>query len=192
MSRIIKLAMLLNEVLNEVGDLKNIEPVPYTDIGNDRYYFKYEGMDVDVMFEYYPLNEVKDTILPNMTSDIFNKARGNKNVLDLDCYNLTFTVNNEDAQATKVPLSVLYTILSTVVKIAKEFVEKEQPFLITIFSASKFGSIATDKQKAMLYKEISKQNLPSDYYLRDIKLDVVGRVFKDYQGFEGLVLFRKN
>jgi hypothetical protein len=190
MSKIIKLSKLLTEILKEAGDLKNIQVIPYNKISDDLYEFSYNGMDVKVEFESHPSDIITDTIIPNVNDEVFQQVIS-KRADNINGYNVSFSVNDTDTQAKKTDIRTLFVILNTVVSIIKEFIREKKPFLLTVFSMSKFGSMSTDKQKSMLYAAISNQHLPSDYYLRDISIDHTSPVLDFFKGFKGLILFLK-
>ena len=190
MSKIIKLSKLLTEILKEAGDLKNIQVIPYNKISDDLYEFSYNGMDVKVEFESHPSDIITDTIRPNVNDEVFQQVIS-KRADNINGYNVSFSVNDTDTQAKKTDIRTLFVILNTVVSIIKEFIREKRPFLLTVFSMSKFGSMSTDKQKSMLYAAISNQHLPSDYYLRDISIDHTSPVLDFFKGFKGLILFLK-
>jgi hypothetical protein len=190
MSKIIKLSKLLTEILKEAGDLKNIQVIPYNKISDDLYEFSYNGMDVKVEFESHPSDIITDTIIPNVNDEVFQQVIS-KRADNINGYNVSFSVNDTDTQAKKTDIRTLFVILNTVVSIIKEFIREKRPFLLTVFSMSKFGSMSTDKQKSMLYAAISNQHLPSDYYLRDISIDHTSPVLDFFKGFKGLILFLK-
>ena len=190
MSKIIKLSKLLTEILKEAGDLKNIQVIPYNKISDDLYEFSYDGMDVKVEFESHPSDIITDTIIPNINDEVFQQVIS-KRADNINGYNVSFSVNDTDTQAKKTDIRTLFVILNTVVSIIKEFIREKRPFLLTVFSMSKFGSMSTDKQKSMLYAAISNQHLPSDYYLRDISIDHTSPVLDFFKGFKGLILFLK-
>lgn len=190
MSGIIKLAILLNEVLNEFGDLKGIEPVKWQRV-SDRYLFQVDNNKVECSFSPWTYQELVDVIIPSVDNEVFQDTVVKKRALLLNSYNLGFTVNGRSDQAKKTDVQTFLVILSTIVKIAKDFIETNNPFILTIFSSSKFGGISNDKQKDLVYTEISRQHLPSNYYLRDIHIKEMLNGNESIKNLKGLVLFKR-
>lgn len=191
MSEIIRLSKLVNEILNEVGDLKGIKPEKWHRI-SDKYIFNVDDNKVLVNFQSWSHNQVIDIIVPSVDDGIFQDTINKKRALLVNSYNLGYSVNGRADQSKITDLKTLYRILSTVVAIVKDFIETDKPFILTIFSASKFGGISNDKQKDLIYAEISKQHLPSNYYLRDIHIK---KMMDDndtlIENFKGLILFKR-
>lgn len=190
MSGIIKLAILLNEILNEFGDLKGIEPVKWQRV-SDRYLFQVDNNKVECSFSPWTYQELVDVIIPSVDNEVFQDTVVKKRALLLNSYNLGFTVNGRSDQAKKTDVQTFLVILSTIVKIAKDFIETNNPFILTIFSSSKFGGISNDKQKDLIYREISRQHLPSNYYLRDIHIKEMLNGNESIKNLKGLVLFKR-
>ena len=190
MSGIIKLAILLNEVLNEFGDLKGIEPVKWQRVSN-RYLFQVDNNKVECSFSPWTSQELVDVIIPSVDDETFQDTVVKKRALLLNSYNLGFTVNGRSDQAKKTDVQTFLVILSTIVKIAKDFIETNNPLILTIFSSSKFGGISNDKQKDLIYREISRQHLPSNYYLRDIHIKEMLNDNELIKNLKGLVLFKR-
>lgn len=190
MSNIIKLSKLLTEILNEFGDLKGIEPVKWQRI-SDRYLFQVDDNKVECSFSPWTYQELIDVIIPSVDNEVFQDTVVKKRGLILNSYNLGFTVNGHTDQAKKTDLQTFFIILSTIVSITKDFIETNNPFILTIISASKFGGISNDKQKDLIYREISRQHLPSNYYLRDIHIKETLNANELVKNLKGLVLFKR-
>lgn len=190
MSNIIKLSKLLTEILNEFGDLKGIEPAEWTRIA-DRYTFQVDNNKVECSFRSWTHEELIDVIIPSVDNEVFQDTVVKKRALLLNSYNLSFTVNDRTDQSKVTDYKTLIRILSTIVSIAKDFIETNNPFILTIFSSSKFGGISNDKQKDLVYREISKQHLPSNYYLRDIHIKEMLNGNESIKNLKGLVLFKR-
>ena len=190
MSGIIKLSKLLTEILNEFGDLKGIEPVKWQRV-SDRYLFQVDNNKVECSFSPWTYQELVDVIIPSVDNEVFQDTVVKKRALLLNSYNLGFTVNGRSDQAKKTDVQTFLVILSTIVEIAKDFIETNNPFILTIFSSSKFGGISNDKQKDLVYTEISRQHLPSNYYLRDIHIKEMLNGNESIKNLKGLVLFKR-
>jgi hypothetical protein len=190
MSDIIQLSKLVNEILSEVGDLKGIQPVKWQRIA-DRYIFKVNENVVEVKFQKWRLREINDIIIPSVENKVFQAIASKHSELLLNSYNLGYRVNGEIGQAIKSNINTLYTILSTIVAISKDFISTNDPFIITIFSSSKFGGLSNDKQKDLIYAEILKQHLPDNYYLRDIHIKEMYDGDLNIENLKGLILFKR-
>ena len=190
MSGIIKLSKLLTEILNEFGDLKGIEPVKWQRV-SDRYLFQVDNNKVECSFSPWTYQELVDVIIPSVDNEVFQDTVVKKRALLLNSYNLGFTVNGRSDQAKKTDVQTFLVILSTIVEIAKDFIETNNPFILTIFSSSKFGGISNDRQKDLIYREISRQHLPSNYYLRDIHIKEMLNGNELIKNLKGLVLFKR-
>lgn len=190
MSDIIKLSKLLTEILNELGDLKNIESVEWERDSNS-YTFQVDNNKVVCEFQPWLYQELIDIIIPSVDNEVFQDTVIKKRALLLNSYNLSFTVDGRTDQAKKTDVQTLFVILSTIVSIAKDFIKTNNPFILTIFSSSKFGGISNDRQKDLIYREISKQHLPSNYYLRDIHIKEMMNDNELIKNLKGLILFKR-
>jgi hypothetical protein len=190
MSEIIKLSKLLTEILNEFGDLKNIKPVEWERNSNS-YTFQVDNNKVECILQPWLYQELIDIIIPSVDNEVFQDTVIKKRALLLNSYNLSFTVDGRTDQARKTDVQTFFVILSTIVSIAKDFIETNNPFILTIFSSSKFGGISNDRQKDLIYREISKQHLPSNYYLRDIHIKEMINGNELIKNLKGLILFKR-
>jgi hypothetical protein len=190
MSNIIKLSKLVNEILTEIGDLKGIQPVKWQRV-SDRYLFQVDNNKVECSFQPWTHQDLIDIIIPSVDNEIFQDTVVKKRALLLNSYNLAFTVNGRSDQANKTDIQTFFVILSTIVSITKDFIETNNPFILTIFSASKFGALSNDKQKDLIYAEILKQHLPANYYLRDIHVKEMYDNGMKIENLKGLILFKR-
>ena len=190
MSDIIKLSKLLTEILNEFGDLKVIKPVKWQRVSN-KYIFEVDNINVVCNFQPWSHQELIDVIIPSVDNEVFQDTVVKKRSLISNSYNLGFTVNGRTDQAKKTDIQTFFIILSTLVSIAKDFIETNNPFILTIISASKFGGISNDRQKDLIYREISRQHLPSNYYLRDIHIKEMLNGNEPVKNLKGLILFKR-
>ena len=190
MSNIIKLSKLLTEILNEFGDLKGIDPVKWQRV-SDRYLFQVDNNKVECMFQPWTHQELIDVIIPSVDNEVFQDTVIKKRSIILNSYNLSYTVNGQTDQAKKTDVHTFLVIISTIVSIVKDFIETNNPFILTIFSASKFGGISNDRQKDLIYREISRQHLPSNYYLRDIHIKEMLNGNEPVKNLKGLILFKR-
>lgn len=150
----IELFELLSEIINEVGDLSNIEPYQFSlkDSGGD---FKTEeGYRVNVSLTKWPSDLYKNFIFPPIV-----EIEG-KNI-----YNIGYSIEGESSQFIKSNYKTLIKILKTVSLIVKHHIERldSQTPIYTLFAEGKRGKGHEDKQKTLIYKEILSNNIPTGY-----------------------------
>jgi hypothetical protein len=117
----IGLIKLLNEVITEVGDLKNIEP--YTDIEyhspRAAYFYTDSGdqvdMEIESGLEWFELN-LGLVEIPKIVQQTYDQTKGNKDIVSVN-----FLVNHDAAQGTKSDLREYYRILKTVLKFTNDY-----------------------------------------------------------------------
>jgi hypothetical protein len=163
-----KLEESINLVMQlEALDFKNIKP--YTKTGDS-----YEtpigkvGLEVSEMDEEDLENLKFPQIVQQSLQFYQNKPGANTTI-----YNVGYDVEGTTTQYAKTSYKELVKILYTVMIAVKEFIEKEKPFAITLFSTPKDEAVvksnplADDPQKMNLYKYIVASNLPSGYTIAD-------------------------
>jgi len=150
----IKVFKLLSEIINEIGDLSNIEPYKYNLKGTGGDFKTEEGYRVNVNISKWPSDFHKNLIFPPIV-----ETEG-KNI-----YNIEYSVEGETSQFTKSNYKILIKILKTVSLIVKHYVEKldSQNPIFTLFATDKKGKGQEDKQKTLIYKEILSKNIPTSY-----------------------------
>lgn len=151
----IKLLTLLNENLLEIGDLKNITPYNINKVREDKYKFEIEEGDiVDVIFTLIPTNVYHLIDTPS----IIDKEKIES------FYNLGYSIKGFSTQAKITDIKELLKIMSTIMSIVKEFIQKHPNSSIMIFEENKKEELGfTSGQKSLLYKSIISQNLLSGY-----------------------------
>lgn len=150
----IELFKLLSEIINEVGDLSNIEPYKFSlkDTGGD---FKTEeGYRVNVNLTKWSSNLHKNLVFPPIV-----EIEG-KNI-----YNIGYSIEGEGSQFIKSNYKTLIKILKTVSLIIEHHVKRldSQNPIFTLFATDKRGKGHEDKQKTLIYKEILSKNIPTGY-----------------------------
>jgi hypothetical protein len=164
----IKLLNLLNEILNEIGDLQNIESYEFDYNPWESSFYTEDGDLVIMRVE----NDTE--ILRNdlEASKIFEKEKN-------EIYNISFEVNGTITQAKKTSLKELIKILKTVSIFAAEEIKridsnlpKDEKPIFVVGAQSKSEIIAmNDPQKFMLYTKIISNLLPSNYRKQDGKFE---------------------
>lgn len=150
----IKLITLLREVVNEVGDLKNITPYDYELTNNGgKFTFVEDGEVLNVEVKIEDITNQKEHF---MIPPVLNPK--NKNL-----YNVSYTVNGNDRQFIKSNPHILIKILKTVTEIIKNIISKYENPIFVILAQNKIEGIKTDLQKFNYYKLILMQNIPTGY-----------------------------
>jgi hypothetical protein len=164
----IKLKILYEQILKEVGDLENIQPYPYS--GNS--FITEQGWKVKVIL----------TLWDEWYLEKFNI---NPNFYPLPIYNVGFTVEGVESQFNKTTLSEYLKILKTIALIVEKFNKKIKPNGLIFFATNKDESkvLITDPQKLKLYKLIVMKQL--------IKTNEYKTVNLEYEGFEGFMIYKK-
>jgi hypothetical protein len=168
---VIKLKILLEQIIKEVGDLDNIPSYKFQKLNPTNYTFSdIDNDDVLVSFNKHDSNEVEQLIGDNSKVD--------RSLI----YNVVYKIKKEESQYKQTGYKELIKIIKTIYEIIKEFINDKQPTGLTFFAANKnsdFILSKTDPQKGMLYKSIllkNIQNFPGWSYL-DSDLD------SDFKGF---------
>jgi hypothetical protein len=141
----LKLKAILNEILNEVGDLNNIPSYSYEEKDKGHYSFMTEEKEeVNVFMEEFPLSfiGINDTDINEFT-------------------NISFTFNDSETQAIKTNYKTLIRTLKTVQDITLKYLNLTKPKYIFISATNKSpesGQIV-DPQKSQLYQSIMLKNI---------------------------------
>lgn len=165
----IKLKLLYEQIIKEVGDLENINPYPYS--GNS--FITEQGWKVDIDFLEYNNKDLEDL---NLNTKFYH----------LPIYNVGFKVEGVESQFSKTTTSEYLKILKTVTLIVNDFIKENNPNGLTFFAANKDESkfLTTDPQKIMLYKLIVMNQLlkNNQYKMVDLKLS---------SNFTGFMIYKK-
>jgi hypothetical protein len=145
----LKLVILLEEIMSEVGDLDKMLSYPVKKINDLQYSFD--------------INEDLSAVVKFSTGDIDqNLLNGLKipgNPSADNTYNVGYIINGTDTQAKKLDYSTLIKVLKTVSEITIQFVKSHKQVEALLFLAmSKTGQPIngsySDPQKHNLYKDI--------------------------------------
>ncbi len=167
----IKLKILLEQVLNEVGDLENIKPYKWDKISKNEYYFLDKDNDeIYVNFNLYDEEDIKFIKLSHHIKDTTK------------IYNVSYSLQGKQSQYKKEDYTSLLKIIKTVFDIVKDFISNEKPSGLTFFAGHKnddFILSKTDPQKGKLYKTILLKNIQKfpGWSFADSNLD------NDFKGF---------
>jgi len=162
----ISLAVLISEIINEVGDLKNIETYPYTiSKVSDEFVGQFSsilpnGNTVEietVLLTLDPASKIDIELPPVFEID-------NPQILG---FSIAYSIEGQDAQYDRTDLKTYVKIMATVVKIVKEIIIKNESTyykpLYIFTSTSKMGAMGTQDTKLKYYQAILNNNLPSGY-----------------------------
>jgi hypothetical protein len=162
----IKLLNLLNEILNEIGDLQNIEPYGFYYEPEESGFYT-DDRDLIVMRVEDDTEILRDEL---EASKIFEK---DKNII----YSLSFNVNGETTQAKKSNLKEFYKIIKAVSIFASKELERinsglsrnEKPILVIGAQSKTIKGLVNDPQKYQFYQNILSKGLPPNYRIQDGK-----------------------
>lgn len=163
----LKITALLNEVINEAGDLKNITPYDFTQESKYNYIFYTDDNEkVNVGFEVMDDYYIKFLTFPPSAQE--DKADG--------VYNIGFDINGNTTQYKKTGISYFYRIMKTVSVIILDFLKQNPNSILTIVGEGKRGEIG-DNQKSRYYLQSTLQNLPPGYRIGNIKYGPVKGIY---------------
>ena len=136
--------------MKEIGEA-NIQPLKWTQVALTRYKFLVDIGDftqtVTVDFDKFREDEIKQFYLPQKYRDLE------------DVYNVGYAVSGTESQFAKSDLKTLLTILSTVVDIVKDFLNKNEVDGLYIRGTAKNIDSKDISQKSNLYKAFIKKQL---------------------------------
>lgn len=158
-SRQFTLSSLIKEIINEVGDLGNIEPYPFSTMSDTYANFKTDDSEkVSVYFE-----DITDIMDKSSIPKVFDP----KNNLIIQ---FVYDVQGSTSQYKKTSFGELIKILKTVLVFFKEkipyiFSKYGKNVIIVISSQSRYSDTfnPNDPQKDALYQEVVIKNLPSGF-----------------------------
>lgn len=169
-----KTFQLYTEIINEVGDMNNIESYPFHKLSNIYYKFDFKDeVEGDITFEKAPSNVFSLVKFPPAAQA--NKASG--------IYMVGYAIENNDAQYEKSTTGILFKCLKTVMEVIEDFIKNNPNSIIVFFENTKQDKIGVG-QKLPLYAKISHSNIPSDYRtgtilsLNNDKGIYIGPIFK--------------
>lgn len=165
----IKLKLIYEQLLKEVGDLENIKSYPYT----SNSFSTDLGLKVNVKFQEYDNRDIEALNL-------------NTKYYQAPIFNVVFDVEGDESQFTKTTLNEYLKIIKTVTEICKDFIKEKNPNGLTFFAASKNRNnlFKTDPQKSKFYKVIVTKQLSKiqGWGLVNLPLD---------NEFEGFMMYKK-
>jgi hypothetical protein len=150
----VKLVILLEELMSEVGDLDKMISYPIKKINDLQYSFEIsEDLSAVVKFS---TGDVDQNLLNSLKIPTKPSAD--------NTYNVGYIINGTDTQAKKLDYSTLIKVLKTVSEITIQFIKSHKDVEALLFVAwSKTGQpikgTYLDPQKYFLYKAIIIKNL---------------------------------
>lgn len=168
----IKLKILLEQVLNEVGDLDKITPYNFIKSSSNKYKFSTDdGLKISVV-----LDKWNDYL-----KDKFN--------LSEETYNVSYSVGGDESQFKKESYSYLIKILKTIFDIiVKHLNDNKEITGITLFAGNKDKNLFlshSDTQKEKLYKIIflnNRNKLNGEWWYRDLEA---------FENYNGILIYKK-
>lgn len=174
-----KLVKLIEEILQEVGDLRNVKPYPFTH--NLHYYtgsFITENGDLVSMSVQDISNQLdRKLIPPSFIKKVLGLVR--TNIFEGSIFQIAYEVEGSSTQYRKVEYGELVRILKTLVdflNIVLDQVIKDhgRDTIFVIGSQAKdTADYKPDPQKDALYRSILLKNLPKDF--RSAEINVEGK-----------------
>ncbi len=162
------LSKIKDMLLMEVLDFNNIQLFPYKRKTNNHYQFKVNGVAVDVKFNEFVFDVNHFDVVP-----MIEPFDGRQLI------NVGYNFGGVETQFKKTNVKEFLPILKTVVEIVKEYVQKHDPFLISIFATSRENILDSDPTKLKIYKLLINKYHPEGYGISKIGLD----------GDEGVLLY---
>lgn len=158
---IIKLTQLLKEIIKEVGDLQNIQPLPY-DLKKGTFAVPYKGREYRGKVTFTFLNEKGLSVfeLPPIV-DLSKIKTG---------YNIGYSIEGVGSQFIRGDVKLLFTILKTVSILVAEFIKEHPDSLYLVFGEDKAGIGMADPQKLALYQQILARNLPEGFRIGEASI----------------------
>jgi len=156
----ISLLVLLQEVINEIGDLNNIKGFNYV--------LTKDGGRFSIQIDEKPVRvnvKIKETDVPNDTFNLPPIIKPESKTI----YNLGFDIEGNDQQFQKTNLSLLIRVMKTVVDITTNLIKNYNNSIFVILATSKTGKGFNDPQKIKLYKLLLQNHLPSGYRSGDFE-----------------------
>jgi len=157
-----KLSQLLTEIINEVGDLQNIQPLPY-DLAKGTFTVSHKGTDYrgKVLFTFFNKQGLGMIQFPPVVN-LSNFETG---------YNIGYSIEGIGSQFIRGDIKLLLTVLKTVSILVADFIKKHPDSMYLIFAENKIGIGMEDPQKLSLYKQILAKNLPQGFRVEKMSIE---------------------
>lgn len=158
----IKIAQLIKEVIEEVGDLQNIQPLPY-DLEKGTFTVPYKGKEYrgKVLFTFFNKQGLEMIKFPPVV-DLAKFTTG---------YSIGYSIEGIGSQYIRGDAKLLFTVLKTVSILISEFITNHPESIYLIFAENKTGIGMEDPQKLLLYKQILGKNLPQGFRIGEMGIE---------------------
>ena len=159
---VIKIGQLLKEIINEVGDLTNIQPVPY-DVSKGTF-------TVDYLEKQYR-GKVQFTRLDKKGLSLIKLPPIVDQTKIQVGYSIGYSIEGISSQAIKGDVKLLLSILKAVSEIVADHITKQPDAIYFIFAESKVEAGFNDPQKLKLYQHILGHNLPKGFRMGKAEIE---------------------
>lgn len=160
----IRIAQLIKEIVSEVGDLQNIQPLPY-DLEKGTFVVPHKGKEYrgKVLFTFFNKQGLEIIQFPPVV-DLANFTTG---------YNIGYSIEGIGSQYIRGDAKLLFTVLKTVSILVADFVINHPESIYLIFAENKTGIGMEDPQKLLLYKQILGKNLPQGFRIGEMGIEEI-------------------
>lgn len=158
----IRISQLIKEIVSEVGDLQNIQPLPY-DLEKGTFVVPHKGKDYrgKVLFTFFNKQGLEVIQFPPVV-DLANFTTG---------YNIGYSIEGIGSQYIRGDAKLLFTVLKTVSILVADFIANHPESIYLIFAENKTGIGMEDPQKLALYKQILGKNLPQGFRIGEMGIE---------------------
>ena len=139
--------------LNELFDFDNLQDVPFVRMGSNAYNFQIEINESDVEFyvDIVPANDsIKLIPAVDHATKIYNVAYAVSDDMVVDRYAIT-------------DQKVMLLVMKTVTEIVEDFINRNDPDILTFFAESSDGTERGEQSKLTIYKAVMDKNKPAGY-----------------------------
>ena len=160
--RAMSISKLLREIINEVGYLQNIQPLPY-DLEKGTFTIPHKGIDYrgKVLFTFFNKQGLGMVQFPPVVN-LSNFETG---------YNIGYSIEGISSQFIRGDIKLLLTVLKTVSILVADFIKKHPNSMYLIFAENKMGIGMEDSQKLSLYKQILGKSLPQGFRIGEMGIE---------------------
>lgn len=163
-TNVIKISQLLKELVNEVGDLTNIKPVPY-DLAKGSFIVDYLDKQYRGKVNFTRLDKKGLSLIK--LPPIVDESKIETG------YNIGYSIEGISSQAIKGDIKILLSILKAVSEIVAHHIIKQPDAIYFIFAESKTEVGFNDPQKLKLYQHILGYNLPKGFRMGKAEIEGV-------------------
>lgn len=158
----VRIAQLIKEIVSEVGDLQNIQPLPY-DLEKGTFVVPHKGKEYrgKVLFTFVNKQGLEMIQFPPVV-DLANFTTG---------YNIGYSIEGIGSQYIRGDAKLLFTVLKTVSILVADFITNYPESMYLIFAENKTGIGMEDPQKLLLYKQILGKNLPQGFRIGEMGIE---------------------